>query len=261
MEERIKSTAVHKVLLTAGLFSLILLHACQYESMSESDFSGGSGTGGSMARFTIAGNHLYTVDQYSLKVFDVTNPRQPEFKISKSVGFDVETIFPLNKNLFLGTSSGMYIYDISSPASPQKISYFEHIISCDPVVADGNYAYVTLSSSSQRCWRGTNELQIIDIRNLQKPVLIKQYPLSGPRGLSIRNDSLWVCDSGLKILDTRNKQDIKLLVHFPDISAYDIILNKNLALVSGETGFVQYKLENNTIHKLSEIKVLQLSTH
>jgi len=256
METRIKFNLYPNGLLAACFFSLVLFQACQYEGTSNADFSGGSGKGGSMARFTIAGNHLYTVDQYSMKVFDVTNPRQPEFKISKSVGFDVETIFPLNKNLFLGTSSGMYIYDITAPASPQKISYFEHIISCDPVVADGNYAYVTLSSSNQRCWRGSNELQIIDIRNLQNPTLVKQYPLTGPRGLAIRNDSLWVCDNGLKILDTRNKQDIKLLVHFPELSAYDLILNRNLIMVTGETGFVQYKLENNAIRKLSEIKVL-----
>jgi len=257
MDIKMKYPSVFRVLWIAGIFFLVSFAACQMGSDYASDFSSGGGKGGSMARFTIAGNHLYTVDHYSLKVFNIANPAIPAFIISRSVGFDVETIFPLKNNLFLGTSSGMYIYDITSPASPQKVSYYEHIISCDPVVADGNFAYVTLSSSNQRCWRGANELQIIDIRNLQSPALVKQYPLTGPRGLSIRNDSLWVCDNGLKILDTRNKQDIRQLVHFPDVKAYDIILNKNLALVSGETGFVQYILENNTIRKLSEIKVLQ----
>jgi hypothetical protein len=237
------------------IFGLFFLYSCQYGTESASDFSSGEGTGGSMARFTIAGNNLYTVDQYSLKVFNLINPQKPEFIVSRSVGFNIETIFPLNKNLFLGTSTGMYIYDITAPENPQKVTFYEHVLSCDPVVSDGKYAYVTLSSSNQRCWRGTNELQIIDLQNLKSPTLVKQYTLSAPRGLAIRNDTLWVCDQGIKVLDVSNKQQIREMYNFNDISAYDIILNNNLALVSGETGFTQYKLENNTIRKLSEIKI------
>jgi len=237
--------------------SLVSFYSCQLGSESAADFSSGEGTGGSLARFTIAGNNLYTVDQNSLKIFDIANPQNPQFVVSKQVGFGIETIFPLNKNLFLGTSAGMYIYDINTPENPQKVTYYEHVISCDPVVSDGKYAYVTLSSSTQRCWRGANELQIIDLQNLKSPVLVKQYALTQPRGLAIRNDTLWVCDNGIKVLDVSNKQQIRQLFDFKDIVAYDIILHHNLALVTGETGFVQYILENNSIRKLSEIKILQ----
>jgi hypothetical protein len=240
-----------------GLISLITIYSCQMGSESFSDFSSGEGTGGSLARFTVTGNNLFTVDQFSLKVFNLANPREPEFMISRSVGFNIETIFPLGKNLFLGSSTGMYIYDITSPGDPKKVTFYEHITSCDPVVSDGKYAYVTLSTSRQFCWRGTNELQIVDLQNLKSPVLVKQYPMTQPRGLAIRNDTLWVCDKGIKILDVSNKQQIRQLYDFNDISAYDIILNNKLALVTGETGFTEYTLENNSIRKLSEIKVSQ----
>jgi hypothetical protein len=234
---------------------LVSVFSCQLGSDSEAGFTSGEGTGGSTARFTIAGNNLYTVDHYSLKIFNIEDPQHPQFIVSRPVGFGIETIFPLHKNLYLGTSTGMYIYDIDSPENPQKISYFEHVISCDPVVSDGKYAYVTLSSGNQRCRRGTNELQIIDLQNLKSPALVKQYPLTQPRGLAIRNDTLWICDNGLKGFDVSNKQDIKLLFNFSDISAYDVILNNHLILITGETGFVQYSLANNSIRKLSEIKI------
>jgi hypothetical protein len=237
------------------IFLFVVSQGCQMGDDTSSDFSGGEGTGGSMARFTIANNHLYTVDQSTINVFDLSNPETPEFKIKKQVGFGVETIFPLNNNLFLGTSTGMYIYDVNNPVLPKEISFFEHVVSCDPVVSDGDYAYVTLSSSNQTCWRWVNELQIIDLHDLGKPKLVKQYELDCPRGLAVRNDTLWVCDNGIKIFDATDKMDIKLLYHFSDIVAYDVILKNELAFVIGETGFNQYKFENDTIIKLSEINV------
>lgn len=234
---------------------LVAVLSCQLGSDSEAGFTSGEGSGGSMARFAITGNNLYAVDQVSLKIFNIANPQNPQFIVSRPVGFGIETIFPLQQNLFLGTSTGMYIYDINSPENPQRISFFEHIISCDPVVSDGKYAYVTLSSGNQRCWRGTNELQIIDLQNLKSPILVKQYPLTQPRGLAIRNDTLLVCDKGLKGFDVSNKQNVKPLFDFSDISAYDVIFNNRFVLVTGETGFVQYELADNSIRKLSEIKI------
>ncbi len=239
----------------AGFVLLILLAcpSCQYGS--DAEFSGGEGTGGSLARFTITNNNLFTVDPSALKVFDLTNPEKPVFKTNVRVGFGVETIFPFDNNLFLGTASGMYIYDIRDPVRPVKLSFYEHIDACDPVVTDGRYAYVTLSSSNQRCWRAANELQIVDIRDPQLPVLVKQYPMSNPQGMALRNDTLWVCDEGLKVFDVRNKNDIRLLHHFPGISAYDVIWKEDLVMVTGKTGFIQYRLENNQIKKLSYLYV------
>jgi hypothetical protein len=232
----------------------MVLQSCSY---GDSSFEGASdsGTGGSMARFTVVGNHLFTVDQQSLNVFDVTWAENPEFRQRNNVGFGVETIFPLGDKLFLGTSTGMYIYDISTAGSPSQISFYEHVIACDPVVSDGQFAYVTLNASRQECWRSVNELQIISLQNINNPQLVKQHPMNSPRGLAVRNDTLWVCDQGLKIFDIADKLNIEQLYHFSDLVAYDIILDRNRALVIGESGFVQYKLANDTIIKLSEINV------
>ncbi|QLH46903.1 MAG: hypothetical protein HWD58_15490 [Bacteroidota bacterium] len=70
---------------------LLLLAACSKNNSSSgtTSFNGGNttGQGGSMARFTIVGHYLYTVDGRSLRVFDISNPSLVQLKtVSYSVG-------------------------------------------------------------------------------------------------------------------------------------------------------------------------------
>jgi hypothetical protein len=232
---------------------LVLFQSCA-ENAGIERFSD-SGTGGSMARFTVVGDYLFTVDNSTLQTFDISSVEEPEYINEQYVGSGVETIFPLNDMLFLGTSNGMYIYDISNEGEPNKLSFYQHVIACDPVVSDGEYAYVTLSSVRLSCWQSVDELQIIDLENVKEPRLVKRYQMQHPQGLAIKNDTLWVCADGLKILDVSDINNIRELYHFNDLEAYDVILDNQRALVVGETGFKQYKLENDTIRQLSEINV------
>ncbi|HET8828856.1 MAG TPA: hypothetical protein VFM79_05925, partial [Pelobium sp.] len=104
------------------------------------------GTGGSTARFTLQNSSLYTVDQSQLKVFDLEDAEKPVFIKDIAIGFGIETIFPYQDKLFIGSTTGMHIYDASNPLSPTKLSTYSHVTSCDPVIVEGNYAYVTLRS-------------------------------------------------------------------------------------------------------------------
>lgn len=117
-----------------------------FESASMDFYTGGGnyGQGGSMARFTLANGHLYAVDDYDLRLFDVSKKADPEFVKQINLGWGIETIFPFKDKLFIGSNTGMHIYDISSPAAPEQLSVYSHITSCDPVVANDDYAFVTL---------------------------------------------------------------------------------------------------------------------
>ena len=231
---------------------VIILYACESNDFS---FSAGTGTGGSLARFTVVGDYLFTVDYNGLNVFDISSNEDPVHVQSKYVDNEVETIFPLSDKLFIGTRRGMYIYNISMEGEPYQISYYEHVISCDPVVSDGAYAYVTLSSNRNNCWRDVNELHIIDLEDIGNPKLVKAYEMENPRGLAIQNDTLWVCDNSLKVLDVSDKTNVKELYNFTNLHAEDIIVRNKMALAIGNTGLVQYKLENDTIRQLSRIRV------
>ena len=233
---------------------IFILIGC--DSSTKSDTSGtpdGTGKGGSTARFTICGNYLYTVNSSDMRVFSLVDPANPAALTKVDIGFGIETIFPRGDSLlFVGSQSGMYIYKIDNSGYPTRQSYFQHIKSCDPVVADAKYAYVTLNSINYRCGRSTNELQIIDISNLNYPFLKTSIPLFGPKGLGIDNKTLFVCDNGLKVYDVTDVMNIKLKQNF-NISANDVIPYYGNLLVIGNDGFYQYKYQNDTITFLSKI--------
>ena len=69
-----------------------------------------SGKGGSLARFTISGDYLYTVDQSSLHTISLADAEHPQKVADKSLGFYTETIYPYQNSLLLGTETGMFVF-------------------------------------------------------------------------------------------------------------------------------------------------------
>ena len=197
------------------------------------------GISGSMARFTIANNYLYAVDHHSLHPISINNPADPVAGNMISAGFDIETIYPFKNKLFLGSMGGLYIYDISQPGSPVKEGDFIHARACDPVIADDNYAYVTLREGTT-CGPTTNELEVVDVQNLSAPSLLKAYPMTKPQGLSKDNNLLFVCDDGIKMYDASDPSNIVLKKHVTGLQTRDAIAwNTNLIVVAGD-GLYQY---------------------
>lgn len=234
-------------------FLLPLIITCSKDADINSVGGSESGTGGSLARFTIVDNHLYTVDHQTLKVFDVSESINPEFIKSMNVGFGIETIFPKDTLLFLGSQLGMYIYSIKSPATPEYISLYEHVFSCDPVVVEGKYAYVTLHSRDSWCGRMSNELQIIDISNIYSPQMVQSYPMENPLGLGIDNGELFLCDNALKVYDASDPLNLNFKQSFY-IEAFDVIPLNGLLLVIGENGLYQYSYSGSAITLISKIE-------
>ncbi len=222
----------------------------------------GSGQGGSMARFAITSRYLYAIDQSDMHLVDIIEPANPVIWNKINIGFDIETIFPYKDKLFIGSMSGMYIYDNSNPGSPSLISTYTHITSCDPVVVDDHYAYVTLRSGTP-CEGFTNQLEVVDISNLSQPSLVKTYLMNNPHGLGIDNGTLFICDgsAGLKVYDATDVMTIDqhLLNHFGGIQAYDVIplSHVKVLIMVGTNGLYQYDYSNVLdIQLLSRIPVI-----
>lgn len=242
------------------IFLLGLLGCAEDNSSLGPGQSSNTGVGGSLARFTIVGNFLYTVDNSRLHTFDISNPAQPQARESIEVGQGVETIFPLNGLLFLGTQSGMLIYQLLPDGKPQFLSRYEHIISCDPVVANAQYAYVTLrvSGCRQAVAGAADLLEIIDISNIQQPTIVASYDLESPYGLGLDGETLFVClgAAGLKVFNVSDPQNLQQLAFLDDINAVDVIPLNGLLLVIGPESILQYDYSDlNDIRKISEIPI------
>lgn len=246
------------------LFILITLYACTEGSDSYSNKSSEGGVGGSMARFAISGDYLYAVNQETMKLFDLSNPEQPKYLKGKdqSLGFGIETVFPMDTLLFIGSMSGMHIFNIKRPDFPQHLSFTTHISSCDPVVAAGNYAYVTLNSENVWCGRSSNILQIYDIANPGDPKLLTtKNNFIHPRGLGIDGNKLFICDNGIKVFDVSNPlepvwiDDLGHISEVENIDAYDLIPNDGILLVTSSSGFYQFDYTGERLKYISKIEV------
>jgi len=234
-----------------GFFLLFLL------SCTEGDVNTTSqGTGGSLTRFAINDSLLYIVSGFEISIFDISaNNFSQVNKIT--IGFGLETIQAKAGYLYLGARDAMYIYSLSNPVDPQFVFRYSHIVSCDPVVVQGNRAYVTLRSGNL-CNQGTNTLEIIDITNPTNPTLLTQYPMTSPGGLGIYGDCLFVCEgsAGLKMLNVANDQ-VTIVNEIANQHAYDVIVKDGSFIMTGEDGILQYHFNcaTNEIQLISSIPV------
>ncbi|MBP6811367.1 MAG: hypothetical protein KA138_07595 [Saprospiraceae bacterium] len=210
---------------------------------SGSGIPGGSGIAGSYARFGLYGEYLYTVDQSMLRTWSVIGACAAKLD-SVYVGWNIETIFPWKDRLFLGSQTGVFIYNNSNPAHPVLESSFSHASGCDPVVCDDKYAYVTIHDGTT-CNGTFNQLDIIDIESLPSTTLLKTYQMKRPFGLSVTNEHLFLCDDGLKIFDKTDPLNLKELSHLRGISTYDVIaFSDSHLLLIGDEGFYQFDVSD-----------------
>ena len=227
------------------IISVVLaINSCTKESANGAAQS--AGAGGSTARFTIIGNFLYVVDNTSLKAFDISNPAvAPVLKSTTDVGVNIETIFPYQDKLFIGSSFSMHIFSLINPEKPTRLAQADYMIrmSCDPVVAKDSTAYATLNGTGP-CGGGGSQLVVYNIKDIRRPVLQGTFPLTGPHGLGISDSALYVCDgsAGLRVYNIRNTYSPQLLRTINGETFYDVIPYGNILICQVSNGIALYDI-------------------
>lgn len=216
------------------------------------------GTGGSFAKFQINNNALYTVEAYALNVFNITNPTSTFFDkevyMNEWLGGGVfETLFKQKEFLFVGSTNGMYIVNAEDEFNPYFVSGFAHATACDPVVVDGNTAYITVRGGSN-CGSIDDQVNVIDITAIENPTLISTYLLNQPFGLGIKNNVLYVCaDGNLNVFDATNSTELTLVNTYEDEVKDVIALDSHLIAV-GINKIIQYNYgANHTLEVMSVV--------
>jgi hypothetical protein len=213
-----------------------------------------------MARVTLAKDYLYTLDLAQMHVFDLAESC-PVKGNSVEVRWGIETLFPYGDYLFIGSNNGMLIYDNTNPANPSYLSEFVHAQSCDPVFVSDDVAYVTLRDGNT-CQNFINQLDVLDVSDIRNPTLIKTYPMQHPHGLSVLDETLYLCEGqfGLKVFDVADKTTVSshLLSRVNGVHAFDVIAlpYSNVVMVIGEDGLYQYDAtDKNNLVELSKIGI------
>jgi hypothetical protein len=214
------------------------------------------GTGGSLARFQIFEDYLYTVASHEITIFDINNLSQPNFILTKYAGNNIETLFEADGFLYIGSTDGMYIYSLDNPEDPNYVSEFVHWTGCDPVVVDGNYAYLTIRGGNN-CGEQESVLEVINISDKSTPTLAATYSLENPYGLGFKNNFLFVCDgdSGLKVFDKTNPLSLQPVQVFSSVKSKDVIPLSNTLLMIGDNVLYQYEYLNNNINLISTFRL------
>jgi hypothetical protein len=225
--------------------------AAAFTNSNGSKAAAPAGVGGSLARFTFYDKFLYCIDNSNMRTYNLTNLDCPVLSNTQNVGWNIETVFPYKDKMFIGSTTGLFIYDLVNPSTPVFMSRFNHGRACDPVVVENEIAYVTVRSGSN-CGGTSNQLQIVNVADLKNPQLISVFNMTNPRGLGVWDNDLYLCDDGLKIFDVTNKNKIdqNLKAQIKGFDTFDVIpyeyKNKKYLMVIGADGLYQFDVTNTT---------------
>jgi len=217
------------------------------------------GIGGSLARFIIYGDYFYGLNMTNMQVINISEPDAPVAGNKVEMQRIVETVFIDSSYLFVGTQTGMLIYSLAQPSSPSFIVNYDHVQSCDPVVVQDNYAYLTMRAGNL-CGSFQSAMEVIDLHVISNPQLVKNYPMTDPYGIGIDNKKLFVCDgsAGLKVYDATDplRVDQHLIQVFPDIQATDVIPYDGVLILLAGDGIYQYDYTDlSNLQLLSKITI------
>jgi hypothetical protein len=208
---------------------------------SSSTAQSSTGMAGSEAAMTLIGDYLYAIpEEHSLGVVQVTDSTQPTLISAAMAGFDLETIFPIQNQLLLGSKEGVFVYSISNPSQPAELGEFKHGTACDPVIANTNYAYVTLRAGDG-CGGSANELDVLSAQDIVNATFVQSYPMTSPTGLCLDGSLLFVCDATVvKVFDASNPDNLQLLSSVTVNNPNDVIAANHLLLVVAAGGLYQF---------------------
>lgn len=216
-----------------------------------SSFAGSSSSQyGTVNRITKYKDHIYTVSNNNMIIINDEQFASEHVRIENLME-GMETIFPKDDHLFIGSRTSMSIYNIESPTTPNEVAEFEHATSCDPVLPIDNVSYVTLRTADfSLCPGNINALLVIDVSDLSNPVQLQEIQMQSPFGMSVIGVNLYVGEgeNGLKVFDVNDRKNPVLIQSIEDIEAYDIIAdpqNSEIIFIAGPNGIDQYLIDGN----------------
>ncbi len=203
-----------------------------------------NGTGGSYALFAVIDSFLYYIDNSSLITLDISK-NDTLIKLSETyLDWNIETLFPTEKYLYVGGRAGMYILDRTDPIYPKKIGTLQHFTAYDPVVVNNDIAYVTLRAGN---WGGDAKdvLLIVNVENPTNSFVIDEISTFTPYGLSIQDTLLYVSNgsNGFSLYTVSDPNNISRLAYWNSPSTKDFIWKGNILYTMAFKNIIIYDVE------------------
>ena len=145
----------------------------------------------------VSGNYVYAGDMTAgkLRVIDISNPLFPN-QID-SVLVIVTGLLVKDNLLFIATDTGLTIYSITSPASPQLIS---------AIATSGSRTGVKIAEDRGFVYMAYDQLHAIDISDLAQPrEVATALENSAPFGVAAKGESVYVISPEYGVWILKNK--------------------------------------------------------
>ncbi len=216
-----------------------------------SSFTSGRST---LNKIAVDYGHIYVLADDEMHVLS-NYYNNVSFVKSINLGDGMETVYTENGRIFIGSERAMHIFSAANPANPTRISDYEHVKSCDPVLPYANVAYLTLRSTTNGGCNnnGIDQLVVVDITNESNPQEIESIPMDSPYGMAVVNQHLFVGQgsNGLTIFNAVFPNSIYQAVSYNNIVAYDIMrhpTDPNVILMTSDNGLEQYSIDYNSFN-------------
>lgn len=184
-----------------------------------------------MSRMITVGSYLYAVDDQSLITVNAAAPANLQATDRLKLGSQIQTIYHYNGQLYIGSGTTMYVYDITTtPDKPIKKSSFVYPVIIeprDPIIAFDSVIYSTVSSGG-----GFGELRIFNNKNINNPQLVNTLNIWQPRGLDRADSVLYLCNGryGLQLYNIKQ----------PFSPIYMKTIDENSTLTNGASSVNDY---------------------
>lgn len=221
-----------------GLIFIVLIFSCEGDGSDFSPELGGTGVGGSLAKFTISNNQVIVLNGNEVKQYDILSNGQLSEKNTLQISGQLETIFPYADKILIGSDNAVHFLEFDSDGLLSLLSTYDHLTACDPVVASNGIAFSTLKVSD--CRAGTDDfLEAIDISDISNPRVLRVYDTQAPFGLAIKGSFLFVCEKGGLTMYSFNPEGNLVEMDFMTIDGaipLDIIINNTYLIVRTDQG-------------------------
>ncbi|MEA3228372.1 MAG: hypothetical protein U9P38_04785 [Campylobacterota bacterium] len=250
-------------------YSLMLLlsflfFGCGEGGESSSSLDSTSGISGSKTKFKISGDYIYTVNGDTISILDIADASNPIPITRNTIPHHIDTIAMYENYLYVGSSNQIYVYDKTDPTNLEDPIMFNDAQSCNPIAVANGLAYVLFNIDSTCGFSSRSKLDVIDIRDISSPKLIKTEPMWSPTAVGIDNNKLFVCEGtkGIKVFDinqTENNNTISVELNRVDakaeeINCYDLIADQNNLIISDSENILQFDYSSFPMTEMGTIK-------
>jgi hypothetical protein len=232
------------------------------ENVIPSTFLGTASKKGAANKMAYQNNHLYILGKENIVTYnDGGNglTRICSLNLINDEESELETVYLQNNKLFIGSSKSSFI--VTATNCPNLISEYKRPpapVTKDPILPNGNVAYLTLKSVAGS---SNNQLQVLDVSNPSEIEVIGRLTMKSPQGLALLTPSLLMVGeghNGIRLIDISNSRNPQTVLYDEINKAYDVMVhptlpNVILGLYDNKVSQYEYHATTNSLEFLSDM--------